>query len=129
MLSTLKLNKVTAANATLSGAFLSQDICLQDKTTADNAACPAATTASPDPVIPMANARFFTQVATVADSSKAAFNKTMLAGEWTLSGACSTATLLLSCKNFMKTFGVESTASDNKFWVAQTSYASGWQVE
>jgi len=44
---------------------------MKDKTTADSATCPAATTASPDPVIPMANARFFLQIATVANANTA----------------------------------------------------------
>lgn len=74
---TLKLNKVVAADATLAGAFLAQDICLQSKTTTDSATCPAATTASPDPTWPMAQARFFMQVASVANANALAFNKVM----------------------------------------------------
>lgn len=77
MASTLKLNKVTVANATGTGAFLSQDICLQSKTTAEAADCPAATTDSADPTWPMAEARFFMQVATVANASNDAWDKTL----------------------------------------------------
>lgn len=96
----MKLNKVTVANATSTGAFLKQDICLQSKTTADNAACPAATTASPDAVWPNGEAHFFMQVASVANASTAKFDKNIYDGEWTVSGACSSTTLLAECKQF-----------------------------
>lgn len=79
---------------------MSQDICLQSKTTADNAACPAATTASPDVIWPKTEAHFFMQVASVANASTAKFDKNIYNGEWSISGACSTATLLVDCKQF-----------------------------
>jgi hypothetical protein len=121
--STLKLNKVTVANATGTGAFLSQDICLQSKTTADNAACPAATTGSPDPTWPMAEARFFLQVATSANASNVAWDKNVASGEWSLSGACSSANELKLCKNFYGSLGSEASAAgkQSKLWVAHTS--------
>lgn len=126
----MKLNKVTVANATSTGAFLTQDVCLQSKTTADNAACPTGTVASPDPTWPMAEAHFFMQVSTAANATNTAWNKNIYAGEWTVSGACADATTLASCRNFMKDFGSVSTAaaSQTKFWVAHGSYAAGWQV-
>lgn len=113
----MKLNKITTANA----SFLTQDICLQSKTTADSATCPAATTDSPDPTWPMSEAHFFMQVVTVANNKTDTWDKNKFAGQWSVLGGCATATALKECDNFMGTLGnvASAAAEQSKFFVAQ----------
>jgi len=128
--STLKLNKIATGDATSSSAFLSQAICLLEKTTADAADCPAPVAPATDPLIPEAEAKFFLQVATAAaNANTSAYAKVMYDGEWAVTGACAT-TALATCKNYSKTFGNEASAAADlsTFWATESTQASGWKV-
>lgn len=60
---TIKLNSLAQADASNATNFLTHDICILEKTTADANTCPSPVAPATDPVILMSNAKFFLQVA------------------------------------------------------------------
>ena len=104
-----KLHSVTTANATDSGAFLKHDVCLRTKSTAGTA-CPTGTAPAVGVQVPMSNAKFFTQVWTVANGDKATHDTVEWAQEWTVAGDCNSTATMKNCNLFNKTFGTSAAA-------------------
>jgi hypothetical protein len=127
--SDVKINSVLATEANTGSAFLKHDVCLREKTT--GTVCPVGTAVPAVGVqIPNTQAKFFSQIWTVANGNTDVFDKVEWASEWDVVGDCTATATIAKCKTFWGTFGAETaTATSNKFYITQNSNASGWQVE